>query len=526
MTIAILLAALTFLVAAAWTWWRRRGAPTDGAISVGLALVGVAMALRIPQITDALEGLRCGPEAIKHTLIVVATVTLVAYIRPRSFASPGGRTAYLVAALGAPVVMLTTATIAGPWNAELDLLPQSYTTLVMVPYWLTFYGSTTVSLAMLTWTAVQSVRSARPDPPPAHALLLAAGGILAVVWAVTGPATWISLLVDRPGVADAIEEAASPIVMCGALALVAGIVLPSIIRAVRTIDDRRNLTALHTYLSRAVPETALAGGRTARSYHRRIEIFDALATLQSYTPDAPVPVDAVEMAEAVRTAATRHHEGRFRTAGQDWSGWFDDPGRLVELGACFVDELFTPPKAAVIVSRITQPALTVPLGLGGVGFVAGGWPWAGLSLLLAAGLPVGMVFGLRAGHVLDSLRVPDRHRRLALLWLMVAMEIAVGVLYHLLSAPPALTLAQFAMSAGLAALAVCTAWTRISVHTAVVGIMTAALVGVGGTPYLVLAALLALVAWARYAVRAHTFGQVLLGVVVPPLVTAGVLLLG
>jgi hypothetical protein len=126
-------------------------------------------------------------------------------------------------------------------------------------------------------------------------------------------------------------------------------------------------------------------------------------------------------------------------------------------------------RVAAAVSRAGRPELTVPLGLAAVGLVAGGWVWAGLSLVLAAGLPVGLVLGMKASGAVESTRVARHGTRKVLLGVMVAMEIGVAVGYAVLGAPAELVVAQVAMTAGLAAVALLTLVELVSVHCAVLG---------------------------------------------------------
>lgn len=261
--------------------------------------------------------------------------------------------------------------------------------------------------------------------------------------------------------------------------------------------------------------------RSVRKYHRSIQIQDALATLQAYSRATDDLVQGPEsIAQSIRDAVTRRKEQRFKERGQDWSAWARDEDQLALVGEYFRDRSKSMQSIARAVSTIFQPAITVPLGVSLIGFVCGGWAWAGIALLLTAGLPVGMVLVLRATHVLESMRIPRRSSRLILLSIMVLMEIAVIAVYGAIDAPDLLIQAQVALLTGLIAVVMLTTLLRVSVHCAAIAVIAVTLTGIGGTWYGALLLLVPLVGWSRIEVREHTRWQVIIGSTVPILPTA------
>lgn len=173
-------------------------------------------------------------------------------------------------------------------------------------------------------------------------------------------------------------------------------------------------------------------------------------------------------------------------------------------------------------SALFHPAFTVSAGLALIGWVAGGWSWAAASLVLG-GLPsVLLILILRLTGVIESFNVPNRGQRVLLLVVIIAMELAAGLVYWRLGAPRGLVTAQLAMTTGLGALMLGTFWTKVSAHAGLLGVMVAALVVDGGPGFLPLLLLVPVVAIARVLIDAHTPRQAVYGAIVPPLVTLGV----
>jgi membrane-associated phospholipid phosphatase len=137
-----------------------------------------------------------------------------------------------------------------------------------------------------------------------------------------------------------------------------------------------------------------------------------------------------------------------------------------------------------------------------------------VAMFFAAGLPYAILqVGIRRG-VLGDRHLTQRHQGPVMMTIGL-VSIVVGLLaLSLLDAPRAL----FALVWGIcAAVAVCLAVTlrwKISIHTACAGGVVAALAVLVNVWLLLLAPLVALVAWSRVVLRDHTVAQVAVGAVV------------
>lgn len=171
------------------------------------------------------------------------------------------------------------------------------------------------------------------------------------------------------------------------------------------------------------------------------------------------------------------------------------------------------------VSRVFHPGVSVLAGLFCVGWVTGGWYWSIVSVLAGVVPPGMLAFILKACGVIENIDVPSRGQRVALLSVLIAMEIGAALFYLLMQAPRNLIVAQLAMTAGLAALAVGTVWTKVSAHAGLLAIMVAALVVVGGWSFAPLFILVPVIAVGRVIIDAHTWVQVMYASIVPPLAT-------
>lgn len=172
------------------------------------------------------------------------------------------------------------------------------------------------------------------------------------------------------------------------------------------------------------------------------------------------------------------------------------------------------------VSQATQPLISTPVGVFALGAAAGGPRWGVIMLAFSAGAPVALLLLLNATGWLDSHRERRRPRRIVLLTMCVLVELAAAPLYKAWGAPSSLPAAQVVLAAGLACVALLTVWTRVSAHTAFLGILTMPLIAVGGPVFLPTLALVPIAAWSRLRLHAHTLPQVMVGAVAPALVTA------
>ncbi|SER57804.1 hypothetical protein SAMN05443377_1035 [Propionibacterium cyclohexanicum] len=173
---------------------------------------------------------------------------------------------------------------------------------------------------------------------------------------------------------------------------------------------------------------------------------------------------------------------------------------------------------AQLTSLLFHPAVTVPVGLVLIGFIAGGWRWAAASLVFGALPPCALAVVLRVAGIIESFNVPHRGQRVVLLFVVIGMELAAGLVYWGIGAPQGLVVAQLSMTAGLGALMLGTFWTKVSAHAGLLGVVVATLVIEGGPSFLPLFVLVPVVAVARVLIDAHTPRQAIYGATVPPLV--------
>jgi membrane-associated phospholipid phosphatase len=128
-----------------------------------------------------------------------------------------------------------------------------------------------------------------------------------------------------------------------------------------------------------------------------------------------------------------------------------------------------------------------------------------------------IVRGARRGRW-DGHHVRNREGRLVPLLLCLVTTVAGLLILLFAHAPRDVVALDAAMLATLIVCIVITQWWKISLHTAVAGGATATMVLIYGPLWLVLVALVALVAWSRVELRDHTVAQVIVGAFTGPLV--------
>src|SRR5689334_20803025 len=156
-------------------------------------------------------------------------------------------------------------------------------------------------------------------------------------------------------------------------------------------------------------------------------------------------------------------------------------------------------------------ALLIAVAWGSASTPAQAARWALVGLACGTLVPVGFIeVGVRRRRLSDR-HLSRREERLGPLLVGLVATLAALWLLQLAQAPRNLLalLATMALVLG-ATLALTTVW-KISVHTAALAGSAVIVAAVFGWPWLALAPLLALVAWARVELRAHTPGQVLVG---------------
>lgn len=129
--------------------------------------------------------------------------------------------------------------------------------------------------------------------------------------------------------------------------------------------------------------------------------------------------------------------------------------------------------------------------------------------------------GVQRGHLTDK-HVSVREQRLIPMVVGIAsIGIAFGVLIALQASRAFLAAVVGALLAGVLALAITTRW-KISLHLVGTAGAVTVFVLLFGSPMLILAPLVPLVAWARWQVRAHSWLQAIAGTVLGVGVTLGV----
>lgn len=146
--------------------------------------------------------------------------------------------------------------------------------------------------------------------------------------------------------------------------------------------------------------------------------------------------------------------------------------------------------------------------------------WGGVAALFAALVPLlYLLRGVRRRQFTDHHVRRREQRPLAFLVAISSLLVGLGLM-AVLGAPRELIALVAAMGVGLIASLLVTLLWKISVHVAVVAGAVVILVLVFGPLLLVLAPLVALVAWARVVVRDHTRAQVIAGAVLGSAVAA------
>lgn len=150
--------------------------------------------------------------------------------------------------------------------------------------------------------------------------------------------------------------------------------------------------------------------------------------------------------------------------------------------------------------------------------VGRGLIYGAITASFAGGLPYAiMILGIRRGHLGD--RHLSKRQERPVMMVIGLVSVTVGLLLTWwLGAPRALFALVAAMVAGVAVALAITIFWKISIHTACAAGTLAILVLEFGPWMWALFPLVAAIAWARVALRDHTFGQVGAGAVVGYLV--------
>ncbi|MGA4842156.1 hypothetical protein [Streptomyces sp. G45] len=180
-----------------------------------------------------------------------------------------------------------------------------------------------------------------------------------------------------------------------------------------------------------------------------------------------------------------------------------DPDTTSELHiARFITDGLDPKNVIIAVSLLTGLAQQDPLV---------GLAWGAEAIVFAALIPIAYIkYGIRSGKWADR-HVGDRRRRLLLIPVIMA-SVGAGIGGMLwLDAPRQMLALVVAMLATLAVLLPVTVFWKISVHTSVAAGSLAILATAYGALVWLAAPLVAVIAWSRVALRAHTVAQTIAG---------------
>ncbi|MFJ4267295.1 phosphatidic acid phosphatase [Paenarthrobacter nicotinovorans] len=170
--------------------------------------------------------------------------------------------------------------------------------------------------------------------------------------------------------------------------------------------------------------------------------------------------------------------------------------------ARILTEVFQPP-VVVLVLLLISPAIEP-------GFP--GTMWFGLlGAFFVCVLPLAYVLVMvKLGRISDH-HVSDRRQRPALL-LMALVSVVTGLLVlQLIGGPVSVSVMIIALIAGIAVLAVVSAFWKMSGHASALAAAVVIAVLMFGPAWLPLFVLVPVVGWSRLVLRAHTLGQVIAG---------------
>ena len=172
-------------------------------------------------------------------------------------------------------------------------------------------------------------------------------------------------------------------------------------------------------------------------------------------------------------------------------------------------------RIATAVTELSSPAVCVVVGLAVVAWnsASGGADaaWAALAILLCAGVPMAYVAkGVKAGKWSDHHIGRREQRAIPLLVALGSVAIASGLLI-LVSAPRQVIALVLSQLAGLLVVLMITRFWKVSIHCATAGGLLGVFLVLFGPWALLGIAPLALIAWSRVVLDAHTWTQVAAG---------------
>lgn len=170
---------------------------------------------------------------------------------------------------------------------------------------------------------------------------------------------------------------------------------------------------------------------------------------------------------------------------------------------------------ATVVTEASSPAVCVVVGLILVTWCSAtngaDAAWAALAILLCAGIPMGYIArGVKAGKW-DDHHIRRREQRFIPLLVGLASVATASILLLVVDAPSQLIALVLSQLLGLLVVLLLTRFWQVSIHCATAGGLCAVLVVLFGPWALISLAALALVAWSRLVLDAHTRAQVVVG---------------
>ncbi len=170
---------------------------------------------------------------------------------------------------------------------------------------------------------------------------------------------------------------------------------------------------------------------------------------------------------------------------------------------------------ATAVTELSSPAVCVVIGLAVVAWnsASGGADaaWAAMAILLCAGVPMAYIAkGVKAGKWSDHHIGRREQRATPLLVALGSVAIASGLLI-LVSAPRQIIALVLSQLAGLLVVLMITRFWKVSIHCATAGGLLGVFLVLFGPWALLGIAPLALIAWSRVVLDAHTWTQVAVG---------------
>ncbi len=174
-------------------------------------------------------------------------------------------------------------------------------------------------------------------------------------------------------------------------------------------------------------------------------------------------------------------------------------------------------RVAWVISNVLSPPIVGLLGalilaLREPALAAGEWLLFGVYVLMAVVLPTGLVFAMVAAGRIGDVNMNVREERARPYVFAVACMAIASVVMLATHAPLALLALSFATCLLYALLWAISLHSKVSAHSAGMGLFSAMVVVTAGGPLLLALPLTLAVMWARVRMRRHTWAQTVAGV--------------